>query len=255
MRRTSAAVAVVLLVALAGCSFLGGTQESPTATPTLTAENAPPGVSADSARLENASALLGAHEAALLETGFTYELQTNATVLRRGETRQIRRQQVTEVAPGGSAYAYTTINPDSRFDVWGNETTQVVKVQYGGNVEYQRGESASSSSLTGRNLLARYLSSGEWTVADVEERDGRTLVSLTSTKLPDDSAAVPKNATDVRDYRSSVIVDSDGRVVHFDAGATYTLNGQNGSFSIEYRIESTEDPGVQPPAWVANATG
>lgn len=254
MRRATAAAALVLLAAIAGCSLPGDGQESPTATATLSAETAPPGVSAESGRLANASALLDAHEAALLETGFSYELRTNATVRRRNGTRQIRRQQVTRVAPGRETYAYTTVNPGSRFDVWGNETMQAVKVQYGGAVEYRRGNASKTSSLTGRALLSRYLASGEWTVADVATRDGRTLVSLTSDTRPDDAAAVPKNATDVRNYRSSVIVDSRGRVVSFEASATYTLGGEDGSFSIDFRLQSTEAPGVQRPAWVANAT-
>lgn len=257
MRRTLAAVALALLLTLSGCSVLGGGQASPTSTTEqgLTTEQAPPGVSAADETLTNSTALLDAHTAALVETGFRYELRTNATIVdQQGETRQVRRQQVTQVAPGATEYAYTTINPGSRFDVWGNESVQATKFQFGDQVRYRSGDPASAASLAGQSVFARYLSSGEWTVTNVTEREGSTtLVALTSTSPPAESGAAPRNATDVRDYEATVVVDEDGRIYRFVAEGTYTIDGNDGTFRIVYVLRSLEDPGVSRPDWLPKA--
>lgn len=257
MRRTLAAVALALLLTLSGCSVLGGGQASPTPTAEqgLTTEQAPPGVSAADETLSDSTALLDAHTAALVETGFRYELRTNATVVdQQGETRQVRRQQVTQVAPGVTAYAYTTVNPGSRFDVWGNESVQATKFQFGDQVRYRSGDPAAAASLTGQNVFARYLSSGEWTVTNVTEREnGPTLLTLTSNTAPTDAGAVPRNATDVRDYEATVVVDEDGRIYQFEAEGAYTIDGDEGSFRIVYVLRSLEDPGVSRPDWLSKA--
>lgn len=254
MRRTFATVAIALLLVLSGCSALTGGGGTPTADPGLSSDDAPPGVSAEGETLENASALLEAHTAALVETGFRYELRTNATVVQRGEMRQVRRQQVARVAPGVSQYNYTTVNPASRFDVWGNQSVQAAKVQFGDRVQYRRGEPASGTALTGQNVFDRYLSSGEWTVTNVTEREGSTtLVALTSNTAPTEAGAVPQNATDVRDYEAQIVVDEDGRIYQFEASGTYTIDGEAGSFHIRYVLRSLEDPGVTRPEWVPEA--
>lgn len=256
MRRTLAAVGLALLLTFSGCSVFGGGQSSPTPTAEqgLTADQTPPGVSAEDETLTDATALLDAHTAALVDTGFRYELRTNATVVQHGETRQVRRQQVTQVAPGATQYAYTTVNPGSRFDVWGNQSVQAAKVQFGDRVRYRSGDPADPKSLTGQNVLARYLSSGEWTVANVTEREnGPTLVALSSSTPPEEAGAVPRNTTDVRDYEATVVVDSDGRIYQFEADGTYTVDGEEGSFRIVYVLRSLEDPDVTRPDWLPKA--
>lgn len=256
MRRTFAVVGLALLLALSGCSFLGGGPGTGTATTTdgLTAEQAPPGVSAESETLTDSGTLLDAHTDALLESGFRYELRTNATVVQQNEPRQVRRQQVTRVAPGRTQYNYTTVNPGSRFDVWGNESVQAVKFQFGDQVQYRSGEAAASASLTGQRVFTRYLSSGEWTVTNVTERDGSTtLVTLESSTPPTEAGAVPQNATDISDYQARIVVDSEGRVYQFVATGSYTIDGNDGSFRIVYALQSLDDPGVEQPEWTGNA--
>lgn len=253
MRRTLAVVALAVLLALSGCSVLGG-DGTPTAEPGLSPEDAPPGVSAENESLDNSTALLEAHSAALLDSGFRYEIQTNATVAQQGEVRQVRRQQVMRVGPGAAQYNYTTINPGSRFDVWGNQSVQAAKFQFDDRVQYRSGEPAAPMSLTAQNLFARYLSSGEWTVTNVTERDdGPTLIALTSTTPPTEPGGVPRNATDIRDYEAQVVVDTEGRIYQFEAGGTYTIDGEEGSFRILYVLRSLEDPGVTRPPWLSEA--
>ncbi|WP_255197026.1 DUF7537 family lipoprotein [Halorarius litoreus] len=253
MRRTFAAVGLALLLALSGCSFLGGPGTA-TDAGGLTADTAPPGVSADSERLENETALVAAHTDRLVDTGFRYELRSNATVVQQGEPRQVRRQQVTRVAPGRTQYNYTTVNPGSRFDVWGNESVQAVKVQFGDQVQYRTGEAAAAASLTGQNVFVRYLSSGEWAVTNVTEREGTTtLVTLESSTPPTRAGALPRNATDVRDYEARIVVDGEGRVYQFVTSGTYTIDDTEGSFQLVYVLRSLDDPGVTKPQWADEA--
>lgn len=244
MRRTLSAVALVLVVALSGCALLGGG-------PGLTEEQAPPGVSAEEGTLTDASALLDAHTERLLATGFTVELRTNATVVQQGQHRQVRRQQVTAVAPDRAEYAYTTRNPGSRLDVWGNRSVEVTRASYGGQTRYQVGEAPPAATLTSEGVLARYLSSGTWEVTNVTDREGSPVrVTLESTTPPEDPAAVPRNATDVRDYEATAVVDGEGRVHRLVATGTYTIDGEEGRFRIAHDLRSTADPGVERPDWV-----
>lgn len=248
MGRTLAVLAVVLVVALSGCSLLDG------GGPGLTEEQAPPGVSAEDGTLTNASALLDAHTRRLLATGFTVELRTNATVVQRGQHRQVRREQVTAAAPHRAEYTYTTHNPASRLDAWGNRSVEVIRAKYGGQTRFQVGEAPPSATLTSEGVLARYLSSVTWEVTNVTERDGApALVTLESTAPPEDPAAVPRNATDVRDFEATAVVDGEGRVHHLTATGTYTIDGEDGRFRIVHDLRSTADPDVDRPDWVDEA--
>ncbi|MFC7177111.1 DUF7537 family lipoprotein [Halosegnis marinus] len=247
-------LALCLLVLLAGCS-LGGTDPTATPTPTdeLTPENAPPGVTADDGTLTDPDALLAAHTARLNESGFVTEVRVNATLVRNGEPTAVPRRQVVRAEAGLVEYNNTVLNPGSRFDVWGNTTVQAVRLEAGGGVRYGSGEPQDAATLSGENLVSRYLSAGEWTVTNTTVENGTTLHTLRSTGLPADPAAVPENATDVREYGAVVIVDDEGRIRYFEARGDYTVDGYEGSFLVRQRLVSTDAPAVERPAWVAEA--
>lgn len=259
--RRPALLLVCLCVVLAGCSMGGTPTDAGTATGTatgtpvgeLTEESAPPGVDAESGELTDANALLDAHADRLVAAGFVTDVRSNATILRNGEPTQVRRQQLVRVEPGASEYNNTVLNPGSRFDVWGNESVQAVRLRAGGGVRYDSGPPQSGADLTGQGLLARYLATGGWTVTNVSVGGGETLFTLRSTTLPSDPSAVPANATDVRDYAAVVVVDGDGRVRYFETTGTYTLDGNEGTFTVSQRLVSLGDPGVERPAWVSEA--
>lgn len=248
MRRTSAAAAVALLLLLAGCSALpfggGG----------LTAAQAPPGVAAENGTLTNASALTTAHTEETLASGVTYEFVTNATVVQRGEARRVGRRQVTRVAPNRTQYAYTTSNPGSAFDVWGNRTVQAVRFRLPDRTLYRQSQPISDAALTGQSVFERYLSVGGWNVTNVTERDdGPTLVTLRSTSRPADAQALPGNATDLRDYEARIVVDSQGRIHAFETHGSYTIDGTEGSYRLSYELRSIGAPGISRPEWVTRA--
>ena len=244
-------------VLLAGCSFGGGTATpEPTAdTPasTLQTGNAPPGVSAETRNLTNATELLVAHAETLSDSGFVLELGSDATVARNGETRRVTRQQVIRAESGATEYNFTVRNPNSRFDAWGNETTQAVRAQANDRTRYQLGESQSPATLSGTQVIAQYLAAGNWSVSDVRAEDGTQLVTLRSTTVPGASTAVPQGASDVRNYEAVVVVDSEGRVHSFEVTADYTIEGEDATFSRTLELTSTSGVEVDRPGWFADA--
>lgn len=248
MRRPAAVLAVCLVAVLAGCS-IGGTG-SPTSTPTG-ADAAPPGV--EDGTLTDADALVSAHVDRLTATGFVTEVRTGATVSREGTPTEVERRQVVRVAPGRAAYNNTVYNPASRFDVWGNESVEAVRLRTADGARYDSGEPASAAELAGATLLSRYLSTDGWTVTNTTTEGDATLYTLRSNTVPESTAAVPEGASDVREYGAVVVVDGDGRIRYFEATGTYTLDGEEGSFTLSQRLVSTGDPGVERPAWVDEA--
>lgn len=247
--RRSALAALCLLVVLAGCSLVG----TPAPSGELTADTAPPGVSADDGTLTDADALLAAHVTRLNASGFVTDVRVNSTLVRNSEPQRVSRRQVVRAEAGAVEYNNTVLNPGSRFDVWGNRTMQVVRLEAAGGVRYSSGGAQSVETLAGETLLARYLSTGDWTVANTTVRNGTTLHTLRSTTLPSSPDAVPANATDVRDYGAVVVVDSAGRIHYFEATADYSIDGADGSFLVRQRLVSADGPSVERPAWVAEA--
>ncbi|WP_255150729.1 hypothetical protein [Halorarius halobius] len=250
MRRTFAAVALAILLALSGCSALpfGGGGGG------LTADQAPPGVDAENGTFADSAALLDAHTETLLKTGFTYRFSTNATVVQEGQRRRVSRSQLTQGAPNATEYGFRTRNPGSQIDAWGNESVQAVRFRFGDRVVYRQAQPIPAEQLTGESVFGRYLSAGGWNVTNVTEREDTTdLVTLTSTTEPANPRALPDNATDLRDYEAHVVVDSEGRIYEFSASGTYTIDGSQGSFAIAYTLRSLEDPGVTRPQWVPEA--
>jgi len=247
MRRPLAAVALCLVLVLAGCSLPGGSSGVE-----LTAENAPPGVTAESGTLDDADALLAAHNESLVASGFVTEVRTNATLLRNGEPRQVRRTQVVRAEPGLVEYNNTVLNPGSRFDVWGNSSVQAVRLQARGDEQYSTGEPQPARTLTGTTLLSRYLAAGNWSVTNATMRGEEPVFTLRSSTLPSETNALPENATDLREYGAVVVVDSEGRIRYFEATGTYTLDGTEASFTISHRVVS-EGPAVDRPPWVDEA--
>lgn len=251
MRRTAAVLAVCLVAVLAGCSIGGTGPDTSTSTPT-TLDATPPGVDADGT-LTDADALLSAHAERLTAAGFVTEVRTRATVARQGTTTEVERRQVVRVAPGGTAYNNTVSNPASRFDVWGNGSVEAVRLRTSEGVRYDTAEPESAARLSGTGLLSRYLSTGGWAVTNTTTEGGDRLYTLRSTAVPASTAAVPEGASDVREYGAVVVVDGDGRVRYFEATGSYTLDGEDGSFTVSQRLVSTGDPGVERPAWVDEA--
>lgn len=252
MRRVAPALLALLLV-LSGCSFLGGPRSpSPTPTPSPAAEV--PGVS--DGRLENASALLAAHRTALVESGFETAFQVNATIERSGSLVDLIRRQQTVAEPELAEYQYrltTRGGAGIRVDAWGNRSVEVLRAQTSGGTRYQVSEPAGAAELTGSEVLSTYLSASNFTVERVVDDGERTLVVLTARGTANPGAVAPENATDVRDYQARLVVDTRGRIHRLDVTADYTIDGQDASLSVGFRLVRTDSPSLSQPEWAREA--
>lgn len=266
MRKVPVVLLAVCLV-LSGCSFLGGTG-TPTAGPdpgpgTGTGTPAdgqvdPPGI--ENGRLTDLRTLLDAHEAALLETGFETDLRANATNSFQGEVYESRQRQQTIVEPDATEYRFRTTSLGDGFvaNNWGNESTTVIRARIGNTTRYQVDSGTADRLLTTRPVLESYLNATEMAVVGTGETgDGRQVVRLESQGTPDvaelDRGVVPQNATDLRNWTVTAVVDDEGRVLQFRATAEYTLQEQDGRLDIQFDVLRLDQPSVERPEWVAEA--
>ena len=254
--RALPALVLAALLALSGCGVPGGS--SPTATPTPTAAETPdadavPGVS--NGRLTDAEALLAAHEAALVESGFESDFRVNVTERFRGEVYDTKRRQRTIAEPGADEYVFrTTAATGVQLDTWGNRSVSVTRGRAGNATRYQVGRPTGSEELTNRAGLRSFLTATGFEAVGVERRGGRTLVTLVSSGTPDPEASpgvLPENATDLQNYEVRAVVDTGGRVLSFEATAEYTIDGEAGSLSVTYGVIRLDRPDVERPEWVA----
>lgn len=262
--RAAVLVVLVLCVTLAGCGATdpATTTARPSTTVSGTAE-LPPGVS--NGELTDPEAMLSAHASALSEQGFQSELSLNATIRQRLggpdselQNVEIRRRQVTAAAGGGARpyrFQSANLNSGAQFDVWGNETTEITQFQLGDGTQYQAGQPLSPARLTGAVFVERFLTTSSFTVETVEERDGRTFVTLTATGTENATRALTRHIDEVRSYEASIVVDGAGRIHRVSVDATYRIGGEEGRY--EFRWELQQVGGVQPapPEWLSQFDG
>lgn len=241
MRGAPAVVGLCLLLALAGCSALPGFPTDQ--------DSQPPGV--DDGELVDADALLDAHAETLTESGYSHDLVVNQTVETDDGTRERTTRQRTSVAAGAGQYLQQVLLSGGQLRIisWGNGTVEYVRVDSGGNTNYQRGNPTDARNLTAVTALAPFLTA-PFEVVDTDEVDGRTVYALRSTGRPDHEGAFPDNATDVAAFDARLIVDEAGRIHRLNATADYRLDGEPGSYAFTFELTATADPGVSRPAWV-----
>lgn len=243
MKRAYAAIALCLLLSLAGCSALPGASSS--------ASEAPPGV--EDEQLTNSTALLDAHVEAVTASGYSHEVNLTQSRTADGERVTSERRQRTAVEADAAEYRYQLINngrANSRFIVWGNETVEYQRIEAGGrDPQYRRGEPTASESLAGQPLLEPHLSA-PYEVVDTTESNGTTLTTLSATDRPESEAAFPRNATNIREYDSELVVDGDGRIRALSVDVTYDLDGESADYQFTFELTASEDPDVERPAWV-----
>jgi hypothetical protein len=241
MRRGLAAVALVCLVALAGCSAVPGLGPS---------DGGAPGI--ENGELNDSEALLDAHVEALTASGYAHELNVSQRVGPEGDRMEVERRQRTSVAANATEYRSQLINDgrtSSRFMIWGNETVEYRSIEAGGNRNFQRAEPTPPEALAGGQLLEPHLTA-PLEVEEVEEREGPNRLHLRATGRPSAPSAFPGNATNVNTYELELVVDERGRILSFDAQAEYQLNGRPADYRLDFNVTATSDPGVERPEWV-----
>lgn len=241
MRGAFAAVALCLLVALAGCSAIPGFP--------IDGDRQAPGVEDD--ELVDAEALLDAHAETLDESGYGHDLSVNQTVESENGTRETTRRQRTAVAAGTSQYLKQELlfGGQSRIISWGNESVEYIRVDSGGTTQYRQGNVDDPTVLTGVRVMRPFLTA-PFEVVETETVDGREVYALESTGQPDHEGAFPDNTTSVESFHARLVVDEDGRIHRLRATADYRIDGEPGSYEFAFELTAEEDPGVGRPGWV-----
>lgn len=257
MRRSAGPLLlVVLLLVAAGCSLPFGPDGEPTEgteQPGLSADEAPPGVSAAELRLTDPSALLSAHTETLVASGFESDIRTNGTVYQSGQVQRVERRQRVTVTPDRGQYVYRVINPGSQFDVWGNDSVEAIRARSDDQTSYRVTEEPTArATLSGANLLELCIDDS-FDVEEVDRGGGETRVVLGSEELPDDRCVLTDDAEDVRNYEARAVVDEQGRILRFVVSADYTIRGEDGSMELSFEILRTSVDPFDRPDWVDEA--
>lgn len=225
----------------------------------------PPGV--NETGLEDPTELVDAHRAALNESGFAFEFRANVTVgpasqrtVQRGTVEAgLSPLVVNSTSERDLGDGATTVNTD----LWANRTTTAVQYDRDNRTRIQRYDRSDDglgvpdetwahlpradldSQVTNAWLLELALTTGEFELDRVEDRDGRRVAVLRATE-----AAAAANLTDLD---ATVVVDMEGRV--HDISLTAAYEGDEATTSIDYEFELTRigSVTVERPAWVSAA--
>lgn len=234
----------IVTVVLAGC--LGGPAdpsagETPTGTPSSASGESTdvsgadvPGVSNGS--LANATALAGANEAALAETGA--ELET---------TRAEGGEEISfdlRLGPEFSTYELSGTYPAGgqlvRVDVWTNETRRFVRMAGAEDVQYRvlRREDGLPSGLA---PIESFLASGRFVVRNESTGDGT--VVLTATESPPRATGGP--AREFSSFDGRLVVDESGRIHDLTVSAV----DEGRPVTYRYELRQAGHGRVPKPDW------
>lgn len=221
----------------------------------------PPGVSEESG-ITNVTALLDAHTAALVETGFVTATAGNATVKRQGVLVDVDIESRTRATANGTVYRYeevTVAGPlRQRAEGWSNGSIEHRREGKGEAARYSTRPHRPRSKLASRWLLASHLRAGNYSVERIEEAEDHTLVTLVATTYDNETAvrkALPENAESIRSFNATAAVDLEGRVHSFAVAIGYTIEEKNATLRLRYTVTQLGNVTVRRPEWVdANAT-
>ncbi|MGB9987749.1 hypothetical protein [Salarchaeum japonicum] len=214
----------------------------------------PPGVTA--AGVENASRLLAAHQTTIVERGAYTVSQTTIDGVVRGEPFGIVSQSVVQFAPNGSRVRWTntgantigneTTVQDARY--YANRTAVATRAVQDANVSVNERNRSDlydrvlRNAATQQRVLQSTLTSAEFAVAGVEERNGTTVTTLVAENGTYD-ADRPVTA-----FSATLELSESGRVLSF----TRTRTLRTDLSTEHHRTTVTWRPvvlPVSPPAW------
>ncbi|MFC6953936.1 hypothetical protein [Halorubellus litoreus] len=272
MTRRLVPVLVVALVVLAGCtapstqpSPTDGSTAAATGTPTTDASTttsgdaadddastdgdaadanatnpageAPPGVTLAgnaSGALANASALLAAHERVLYADGYRATLVSTVAY---GPGPATNATAAVVAGPGGDRLRVSTTrtlgNRTAGYEVFANESTAVMRLDVRNETQYRNAEGPyATTEYTGGAYLEGYLDRLNFSVANVTERDGRDVYTLTASKSV---SAHPNASTTMSNgtYAARLVVDERGLVASFRVHTNDSSSTQTHEWSVE----------------------
>jgi hypothetical protein len=254
-RRLLATGLVVALIVLAGCSgFLAGddgTMPEPDGEsdgePTY-----PPGVS--SSGLDNATALAAAHNDSLAGESYELTVGMEATYSRDGRNTTAGSRRVVSMAENGTFL----LDGTNRGTVARNETvwaagqTAYVRTELDGEVQYDQQDATQiRPQLSAHRLLGDHLATGEFEVDSVDQRDGRTFVTLRATEFA--GGSVGDSFDNVSAYEATAVVDETGRIHRLRVHIEGTDSGRYVTLDLQVELDENASVDVSRPNWVDEA--
>jgi|AntRauMinimDraft_4_1070384.scaffolds.fasta_scaffold00019_35 hypothetical protein len=252
MRQPLHAVAAVALVVLAGCS---GVPTSGPDVPTTESPVYPPGVTEDG--LDDWRALLDAHSESVRDHGAVVTSNTTVEAPVNGEVRTVELNAEGRAAPDAGPVYFES----ERLRVAGNDSTTREQVAgyadheavtrrdvVDGNASVARESRDRVAALRDRHVvrerqLQRVLSAGSFSVASVEQRDGRWVTTLVANE-----AELTDDGDDHRsEFSATIEVAASGRMLSLtftrDPYADQRLGREDA------RITWTSGMPVETPEW------
>ncbi|MFB6110952.1 MAG: hypothetical protein ABEJ35_00285 [Halobacteriaceae archaeon] len=269
-RRPLAAVAVALLVVLAGCGGVlggdggdgGGTTTAPTSNPGGSPGDGPlpPGVT--NSGIANSTALTNAHEAGLSTDGFTASYEISVTLSSSQGTRTQALTQTIRATSGLTRFFVNSTTTQGSQTVsseyWGNETLALVRNEIGGQTQYQTLPDSinRSSRFTLASSLGQLLQIADYSVTGRETVDGQTLVTLTADSVNSSLGSGQGgviNAENVSNVSSTAVITTDGIIQEFTLSFNATTANGEASYQISFEVTGQGGVSVSRPAWVGQA--
>lgn len=252
------AVALVAVVLLAGCSFLGGGPGSPTATspgggngPGAAESGFPPGYG-DSG-VTNVTAALDANSEQLLSAGSFY-LEYNGTAVSGDRTATSNSVQIVNVSQD-RAYVITRVsNRGSSVQYYAGDRVYVQNDPPGeNNTQYTSREvSVGPENFTGRQLYGPLLEHVEWGNLTTADNGSLYLYQAQSLERAKPVLGSSVDESNVTDFRGSLLVGSDGTIYRVAYGATVERETAS-DVGVAITTRKVGNTTVQEPTWLENA--
>lgn len=219
----------------------------------------PPGVSGDG--VANATALVEAHRRSVVNRGAvtTLAITTNATV--DGTVTTLSANETARLAPGGTELRWTSRSTTIRDgettrrseQFYANESTFLTRIEDGQNVTTRAANRSSLydrvvvNAATKARVVNATLSSATFTVADVEDRGGRTVTTLVAV-----NGTYSGQLPGVVAYNATLTVAESGRVLSLTRSRTVETDRSTSEFGQTVSWSSAEP--VERPDWAINAS-
>ena len=256
-------VAVVAMVALAGCS--GG--QTTTTSPTADGSTTDPGTTTGGGGGDdggdsldgvdtpswmtgggvNGTRLLSAHFGSLSGTSYRVETYQNSSGILSLERTGVQRVG----ANGNTVYEYDTVSTNGNSttrafvnDTWVlTESTNETRSVYS---DYR--VSGGVTNLNYSQQLVQYVRLGDFTVNRTYEVDGETRIDYVAS-----AAAAVQGASAITSFDGRIVVNPDGRIYELGIAATQQAQYGNASTEFQFTLAEVGTGDVETPAWVSTA--
>jgi hypothetical protein len=256
LRKAALPVLLAVLLALAGCTSLNQL----TSPNEPTEEELPPGVSQSG--VENTSALVAAHTAALNESGYAYrvDLRGSAGTGAGNETSTAYETNLTQTARAEAGGRPASVSAETRVSsamgnqsqgatYWWNDTTTLARLSTSEGTQYvslDRIPGDGQLYAPDEQYLRQVVGASNFSVTGVDRSGSETLVTLTATE---------PNATleGVTSYNATLVVDPSGRVHSATQHAVVESQQGTQTVDLDYELTETSVETVERPAWAEQA--